>query len=107
MFDGITKTKIKLDDLVEKKIVLADKKGWVEVGTIWTDNKIDYGFIFQAYPESIGNITVKNEYLEHVKDNVFYITVPSGVFLYNKNSKTIGSDLYTPASRALNKAMKK
>jgi len=95
---------------VGKEIVLTDLNTWNKHGTIFTQNKIDYSFIFRFFDKCIGSISLgREEELEKLKSNIYIFKETKGLWLIhggkNPYSLTEKPKLeYEERNRALNKS---
>lgn len=78
--------KFTVDQLVNKEIALTNLKEWTKVGAIWTENQIDYGFIYRFNDDSIHHVCFfDDKEVRHLFGRTFYTKEDSlGVFCINR-----------------------
>ena len=66
------KKKVKLEKLIGKEIVITNNKHWSKHGTVYTENNLDYSFIFRMFDKCIGSVRFENKTsLKNLKDNIY------------------------------------
>jgi hypothetical protein len=81
----VSLSKLKIEYLVGKDIILTNLENWVNRGTIWTPNDLDYSFVFKMFNDSIGRVYIQGSDLKFLKGNRFYYPIgkDGGLSLYH------------------------
>jgi len=99
-------TKPKIEELVQREIVLTDLNKWTNKGTIWTPNNIDYNFVYRVLERVIVDISMGEEDVRFLKGNIFFYNPrnKAGRFIHKYNEENLENPNFKRLSQILDNA---